>query len=447
MILLTATTEILRLITSSIADIDYLISYADITTSAFSPSSTQGKILTATTTTILAAPIASTQRQVKLITIINRHASTTNTVRLLKDISATQYFLTPVVTLLAGESMQYVDSQGWIYYATNGAAKSGNPGATGLDKEIQFNNGGIALGSDSDLIWDKTINRLGIGITSNSGTIALAGDTTDETASPANQVLVYSKSIAGRMMPKWIGPSGVDTPFQASIGFNGVRQVTPGTGTTAATAMTVFGTAFTSTGTQSQIAITAGTSVKNKMRMVGMATSTTAGNVVGNITPNYEAKIDGGFFFSIRFGVGGTIVSGQRQFHGLWSNITLATNNDPTTSTTAKVGIGYALTGTVGNWEICMASGTAAMTAVDLGSTNFLVNNTGVYELVLFCPPAGNIGYRVTNLENAFTQSGTLTTNPPTSSTVLAVQNWITNNATGAAATMLINKWYLESDY
>jgi len=447
MILLTNTTEILRLITSSVADIDYLISYADITTSTFLPSSTQGKIVTATTTTILTAPAASTQRQVKLITVINRHATTTNTVRLLKDISATQYFLTPVVTLLAGESMQYVDGQGWVYYASNGAAKSGNQGAVGSDKEIQFNDGGIALGAEPDFVWDRTTNRLGIGISTNSGSITLGADTTDEPAASTSQLRIYAKDIGGRIMPKWIGPAGVDTPFQASLGHNGVRQVAPGTGTTAATAMTAFGTTFTSTGTQSQIAITTGASVKNKMRMVGMATSTTAGNIVGNITPNYETKRDGGFFFTIRFGVGGTIVSGQRQFHGLWSNTTLAANNDPTTSTTAKVGIGYALTGTVGNWEICMASGTATMAAIDLGSTDFLVNNTGVYELVLFCGPGGNISYRATNLENAATQMGTLTTNAPPASTLLTVQNWVTNNTTGAAATMLINKWYLESDY
>ena len=269
----------------------------------------------------------------------------------------------------------------------------------------------------------------------------------DPAAPPAGEMYLYSKSIAGRIMPKWVGPSGVDTPFQASLGFNGIRQVSPGTGATAATAMTAFGTAFTSTGTQSQIAMTTGALIKNKMRMVGMATSTTAGNVVGNITPNFEAKIDGGFFFSIRFGVGGTIQSGQRQFHGLWASTSIAANNDPTTSTTAKIGIGYALSGTTGNWKIVMASGSAAMAAIDLGATDFAVNNTGVYELVLFCAPGGTPQYRVTNLENGVTQSGTLSSNPPAASTLLAVQNWVTNNATAAASTLLINKWYLESDY
>lgn len=94
-----------------------------------------------------------------------------------------------------------------------------------------------------------------------------------------------------------------------------------------------------------------------------------------------------------------------------------------------------------------MASGTAAMTAIDLGATNFAVNNTGIYELVLFSAPGGNVWYRVTNLENAVTQTGELTSNPPAATVLLAVQNWVTNNTTAGASTLLINKWYLESDY
>ena len=84
MIILKATTEILEITTSTAADIDYSISYADITTTSFSPSTSEGKITSATSTTVLSAPSASTQQQVKLITITNRHASTANTVLLKK---------------------------------------------------------------------------------------------------------------------------------------------------------------------------------------------------------------------------------------------------------------------------------------------------------------------------------------------------------------------------
>jgi len=150
MIILKATTEILELVTSSVADIDYSISYVDITTTSFAPSTNEGKITTATTTTILSAPSASTQRQIKLVTITNRHTSTTNTVLVKKDISGTEYYLTPSITLLAGEVLQYVDSQGWVYYSAIGEVKSTqNLRATGSDGQIQFNNNGFLGGSSN----------------------------------------------------------------------------------------------------------------------------------------------------------------------------------------------------------------------------------------------------------------------------------------------------------
>jgi hypothetical protein len=94
MILLKATTESLQLITAAAATLDYSISYADITTTTFTPSTSEGKVTTATTTTILTAPVAATQRQVKLITISNIGATVSTVLSVNKLISATTYNLT-----------------------------------------------------------------------------------------------------------------------------------------------------------------------------------------------------------------------------------------------------------------------------------------------------------------------------------------------------------------
>ena len=115
MILLKATTESLKVVTSSTANIDYSVSWVDVTTTAFTPSTSEGKISTATSTTLLSAPAGSTQRQVKLITITNTHASASNTVTVQKDISGTTYQLTPATTLLAGCSLMFIESGGWTY--------------------------------------------------------------------------------------------------------------------------------------------------------------------------------------------------------------------------------------------------------------------------------------------------------------------------------------------
>lgn len=113
MILLTTTNDTLELVTSSTANIDYYVAYVDITTTTFSPGSAQGTISSATTTTILAAPAASTQRQVKLLTVINRHATSSCNITLQKDVSATNYQLTGTYTLAPGECLR-VDADGRV---------------------------------------------------------------------------------------------------------------------------------------------------------------------------------------------------------------------------------------------------------------------------------------------------------------------------------------------
>ena len=82
---LKATTETLKLITTAAVPLDYHINYADLTTTATDGTS-EGLITTATTTTILSAPAASTQRIVLYASFVNRHASSTQTfVTVLKD--------------------------------------------------------------------------------------------------------------------------------------------------------------------------------------------------------------------------------------------------------------------------------------------------------------------------------------------------------------------------
>ena len=124
MILLKATNETLELASSSTSDLDYSVSWVDTTATTNSPSTTEGKITTATTTTILAAPAGSTVRKVKMISVRNVHASASNTISFKKDIAATEYKLTPEFILLSGEAVVYMDGIGWTYYGADGSIKN-----------------------------------------------------------------------------------------------------------------------------------------------------------------------------------------------------------------------------------------------------------------------------------------------------------------------------------
>lgn len=142
MILLTDTTHTLEVITSSSEGIDYNISYADVTTTAFTPGSVQGNITTATTTVVLAAPASSTQRQVKFISLTNIGTGNNN-VTIQKDVSTTNYVIIDAVELSAGDSLQYIDGVGCRIIDSAGALVTtvGSPG--GSDTQVQYNNAGV----------------------------------------------------------------------------------------------------------------------------------------------------------------------------------------------------------------------------------------------------------------------------------------------------------------
>lgn len=151
MITLTNTTHILELTTGSSTNIDVFCSYADHTTSGATLGDQQTLITTNTTTTILSAPAASTQRQVKTINILNTSASS-NAVTVKKDISATEYDLFSC-TLGANEQLEYLDGRGWQVYTNSGAIKNSiNQGSAAISSSLssavlssdQTNNNGVA---------------------------------------------------------------------------------------------------------------------------------------------------------------------------------------------------------------------------------------------------------------------------------------------------------------
>lgn len=135
MISLTTTSQILEITTTAATAVDVLVSYVDHTTSGGVLGDQNTLITTATTTTILASPAASTQRQVKMINIINTGASA-NTITVKKDISATDYEIV-TVTLSKYERLQYLDGLGWTAFANTGAVKNSiNQGTSSITSGI-----------------------------------------------------------------------------------------------------------------------------------------------------------------------------------------------------------------------------------------------------------------------------------------------------------------------
>lgn len=288
-----------------------------------------------------------------------------------------------------------------------------------------------------------------IGIDIQSGGIQLAAQS-DPVAPAAGNLRIYAKDIAGRIMPKWVGPSGVDTPIQASLGFNRVSMIMPAGGTTGTTFIGGFGSTFTNSATSYANPTPTTTNLLTSTRRATFTGTTTAGTIVSHRQSTLQvwrgnASGLGGFFFTMRFGTS-TLQSGNRVFVGLSSSTSAPTNVDPLTYGTSISRVGVAINANTGNWYFVTNNAGTAPTTTDLGST-VAVSSTTLYELVLFSPPNGSyIGYRLKNLTTGNDVSGSASSNLPSNTTFLAPQFWMTNNTTALATVFDFGGWYLESD-
>lgn len=113
MLLLTTTSQLLRLITGSAADIDVYVSYVDLNGSTVTPDNqlTPG-IVTATTTTICSAPPSGTIRNIKHINITNNSSSASATVDV-EIFDGTNPTELRAVTLLPGENLAMDETAQW----------------------------------------------------------------------------------------------------------------------------------------------------------------------------------------------------------------------------------------------------------------------------------------------------------------------------------------------
>ena len=85
------------------------------------------------------------------------------------------------------------------------------------------------------------------------------------------------------------------------------------------------------------------------------------------------------------------------------------------------------------NYQL-MHGGGGPLTYVDLGP-NFPINNpSAIIDIEFRCPPNGSaISYQVRDRNSGLSTAGTLTSNLPTGSSVMALRSFITNGGTAAA--------------
>lgn len=269
---------------------------------------------------------------------------------------------------------------------------------------------------------------------------------TDPATPAAGYLNLYAKSIAGRALPKFVGPSGVDNPLQPALWANRVMMVYPATSTSIGS----MGQTPTTASTLSH-PTPANTSLGQSLSRTRFATSTTAGNASGFRSPVQTAIIGnanarGGFFFNCRFVQGSLHTTGVQKMVGLGST-TAALAGEPSSSMADFCGM--CLDSGDANWQFTRRTGSGTATKVNLGVA---AAADQVFDLTMFCKP-GDATLYVRILQYANSGAGTslldtsYTTSIPAVTTMLGYHFQVRNGALSAAHNIELSRLYLESDF
>ena len=304
---------------------------------------------------------------------------------------------------------------------------SGSPG--GSTGDVQYNNAGAFAGASN-----VTIGPAG------NLTLLEVGSTP---SAPATGVRLYGVRKAGRVLPNFQGPSGLDSPIQPAWFANSIAMWLPGT----TTAVTAIGMPGTVTVTGSNPAITT-TDLWSSIKRWRAATSTVAGNVAGvrsgvDVVWRGNAAGRGGWFMAFR-GTANLITAQGRAFVGFKDALTVLGNVNPSTNLdTAYFGFDSTQT----TWRFCTNDNSGSATCTDLGA-NFPNNlSSDGFEFRMFAKPNdAEIFYYAERLGTGATASGSVTTKLPRNTVQLAAEVAVCNGTDVLANNIEMNRFYVESD-
>lgn len=176
-----ASTDVIRVVTGAAADIECYAAWVDIIAGVATAGRTpSASITTATTTTIVPSPAASTIRNVKHLNITNNHASASCTVTVdFFDGSISDELMS--FTLLPGENMIFNEEGKWTHRDQNGAEYP----PMGLGAYNGRNIGFMKSGTAADAVgyWYCTSKDAGFPGAWAPGTPGVNGRNTDGTTS------------------------------------------------------------------------------------------------------------------------------------------------------------------------------------------------------------------------------------------------------------------------
>lgn len=419
MIVLTETTDNLQASLSgnvAVNQVQCMSSWRDITTTSYTPGRTVINTNNTTDVSIVPSPSASTQRVVDFVSIYNKDTANV-TVTIKFDANGTEYTVYKA-TLVTGGRLEYTSENGWQVY------------------------------NDTTI---TTLNDYHSGY-SDYGVISVP-------SVPGSDVLRwYARKIAGRIVPKWLTASGLDTPVQGALWGNNCVLYLPNTGTTAGINLgcpwavgTTIGHPQPTAGMYTQMKRTTSTNVvttQNQVLGVSSIVSTAAQFWRGN-----SAGL-GGFFFFARFGIETLTAASPnatRLFVGLQSGTTSILASD-TVPAISCIGLWHDTTDGANVINMYSKDGTTGGKVALAGSPTTPYATGQGYDFYMFAKPNDSeVFYRLDNLNTgAILSEGSLTANLPLNSTFMGPVVGMSNgtaNTTASTVGIGVNRIYIESDH
>ncbi|MFN4201890.1 MAG: hypothetical protein ACK4GM_02395 [Tabrizicola sp.] len=320
-------------------------------------------------------------------------------------------------------------------WAAPAGGGGGSPG--GASGEIQFNDSG-SFGGAADVEVEDGQLRL--------PTIATPA------APAADGVKLFGSKVAGRAMPAFMGPSGLESALQPLLARNKVGMwLATGNGG----ADTSWGLALTAGGTATGENV-ATTNLYTYSRRRSWRVTTASTTATAGLRCNYlqwtlggpSADL-GGFLLVWRWGPAtGVATRTTRAFVGMRGSVAAPTDVDPSTLTNL-CGMGW--DSGDANIQFIHNDGTGAATKIDLGASfpRPTVDLTSVYEVALFAPPGTtqSLSYEVTDLASGAVATGTVTTDIPALTQLLAPYGYISVGGTSSVIGFAVMSLYIETDY
>lgn len=305
-------------------------------------------------------------------------------------------------------------------------------GAGGTTGQMQFNDDGAFGGAANVGIEGGNLKFL----------------ETIDPAPPADGLLMYAARFGGRLLPKILGPMGIDTALQVALHGNNLLLISPTAGTGA---LGIVGGPITTAGTLSSQFTPNSTTRWTATFRKRLQTTTAAGNTATARTAFHQffrgsAAGFGGFFFRAQFGQDINLAGGQK-FIGLCT-LTGALAGEPS-ALLNMCGVGYDSTDpSTGNWFFMRNDGAGAATKVDLGSGAARGAGQG-WDLVMVMAPGGSTLFvRIVNLNTGVVVMDTsYTTDIPAANVGLCFKCDARNGAIAAADNIELAKAYVDADW